>query len=518
MLIFLVCIAIMLCCLILLFFALRSWWMGGSRPVPIVAHATEEVSLEDLSLVWTRPIKEKINCFADLPRYRQDKAPAKGPEPQRSRPVFRHEEIERFYREKVEGKPFFLKDIRECAEDILKLLDDVGECPSVVNKNTKEAEKRLKTDIYDLLKQVPLYLHSLNVAREITRHCKQQAVMPKAIIAALAHDLGKIPSYQDKAYSTGDHPHIAPMVLGTLESFNKLAFAEDIIDAVRCHHRPNPESDLAQRLKDADQDARTKELAPLLNAAGLKGEVENGKGKEEPLLDLIPEDREEQQPADKQKSVPAHLPVEEEQEDPGDEIDANEVIFGSGGEVDPDIFGSEERGEERIVNRKVEIGWFDPHAALDYIKPFINRMKGGRFAVFSMPDGYVYAEAFFFWKVAQKLSRGDTRLHLAEADIQARRNIMFSMVERLKKEANAIAGEFLGEGYFMARFVLNPESDKPKELCFIPFLAQAFGDPVSILEARKVARLREIVKVVPKHCLEKETTVFGSGKRPGRGG
>jgi hypothetical protein len=95
---------------------------------------------------------------------------------------------------------------------------------------------------------------------------------------------------------------------------------------------------------------------------------------------------------------------------------------------------------------------------------------------------------------------------------------MFSMVERLKKETGAIAGEFLGKGYFMARFILNPESDNPRELYFIPFLAQAFGDPVSILEAKKITRLREIIKVEPKQNLSKEddgieslNRLFGSG-------
>ena len=90
---------------------------------------------------------------------------------------------------------------------------------------------------------------------------------------------------------------------------------------------------------------------------------------------------------------------------------------------------------------------------------------------------------------------------------------MFSMVERLKNETDSIAVEFLGKGYFMARFIINPESDTSRELCFIPFLACAFGEPVSNLEARKVARLREIVKIVPKHCIRKDADDAGSGIR-----
>ena len=369
----LVCIVIV-SCLLLLFFVIRTWLKKEARSVFV--HKLEKVSLKDLSLIWTHPIGEEIACFADLSRYRQGEATVNKPDSHRSRPVFRHEQIARFYREKVDGKPFFIKDIRKCAEDILKLLDEAGDCPSVVNRNSREPEKYLNTDIYDLLKQIPLYRHSLNVATEIARLCKQEAVVPKAIIAGLAHDLGKIPSFQEKAYATGDHPHIAPMVLGTLESFNKLQFADDIIEAVRCHHRPNPELDLAQKLKDADQSSRNNELAPLL--------------KTEKRVDII---------ETRQRN--------EDRDDPsGEGIDAYETIFGSGGEVDREIFGSGEREDEQIVNRKVEIDWFDPNAALAYIKQFINRMKGGRFAVISMPNGYVYAETFFFWNVAKKTFQG----------------------------------------------------------------------------------------------------------------
>ena len=281
-------IAIILFCILLLFLAIRRWCKSEPEPVE-VPEEEELVSLEDLSLIWTLPIKEKIVNLADLSKYGRSETPVNRPAPDRPRPVFRHKEITRFYKEKVNCKPFYLNDIRECAEDILKLLDDEGDCPSVVRRNSKEPEKGLETNIYEMLEKIPLYLHSLNVAEEIARLCTHEAVVPKAVIAALAHDLGKIPSYQEKAYSTGDHPHIAPMVLETLTSFSKLSFGDDIIEAVRCHHRPNPEKDLAQKLKDADQAARTKEVALMLKAEGKRGAVETGQGNEEPPVEESPE-------------------------------------------------------------------------------------------------------------------------------------------------------------------------------------------------------------------------------------
>jgi hypothetical protein len=73
----------------------------------------------------------------------------------------------------------------------------------------------------------------------------------------------------------------------------------------------------------------------------------------------------------------------------------------------------------------------------------------------------------------------------------------------------AIAADLLGPGFFMARFVINPDSEDPRVDNFIPFLAAAFGEPVSILEARKVHRLREIRKVTAKHLLEKQESPLG---------
>jgi len=156
------------------------------------------------------------------------------------------------------------RDVRTCAEDILTLLDQEGSCPSVVNRNSREPEKGLNTTVYAALSKVPLYRHALNVADRVVSPGGKEAAVPKLVIAGLAHDLGKLPSYQEKLFSTGDHSFIAPLVLGKLESFKKLPFASEIIEAISLHHRPKPEPDLAKRLRDADQAARKQELTDIL--------------------------------------------------------------------------------------------------------------------------------------------------------------------------------------------------------------------------------------------------------------
>lgn len=467
----------------------------------------EPIALGDLSQVWNRPDEERVISLAELSRNwcARPEAPAKTPEP--PPPPFRHPEIAEFHRELVQGKAKMVENVRLCIDELLRILDREGDCPSVVNRNTKEAEGKLETNVYARLAQLPLYRHSLNVAREMAARCNQPLMAPKEVITGLAHDLGKLPSYQEPMYCTGDHPLIAPTILEKIESYRQLTFAEEVTDAVRQHHRAQPESDLGKRLKSADQACRTREIAALLDPN--PGKPREGKG---------PAGRRREkgtvrEPVAETPAPPVQAPRDTPPETDGTTMAeetqaANVVVFGAYPDPDPDIFGASGSTDERIENSLVPIDWFDPAATLSYLKQFINRMKGGRFFVFSMPDGTVYVQVAFFWMAAKRLSHNDTKLLAADADIQARRDIMFSMVERLK-ERKAIATDLMGPGYFMARFVINPDSEAPREDNFIPFRAEAFGEAVSTLEARKVHRLREIRQVTAKHLLAKQASPLG---------
>jgi len=347
----------------------------------------------------------------------------------------------------------------------------------------------------------------LNVAREMAARCNQPLMAPKEVITGLAHDLGKLLSYQEVMYCTGDHPLVAPTVLEKIESFRKLTYADEVTDAVRQHHRAQPESDLGKRLKCADQICRNKEIAALLGQGKAKRHVEQEPEHDHATIKNAPDSDSKSKVAEPiQKSRGS--PMEADGKVAAQETQvANATVFGAYQDQDPDIFGATGGNGEPVVNSIVPIEWFDPAAALSYLKQFINRMKGGRFYAFSMPDGTVDIQVAFFWMAAKRLSRNDSKLLTADADIQARRDIMFSMVERLK-EMKAIATDLLGPGFFMARFVINPESEAPREDNFIPFLADAFGESVSTLEARKVHRLREIRKVVAKHLMEKQGRIL----------
>ena len=511
----LTCIAAML--LYLAFRLLRRLWKGKSRTsLPERAEASikvKQIPLEQLSTVWTgKEGKERVISLADLSKNWRSQPAAPETKPEHERPVFCHPEIDNFFRGRVAGKPNMTEDVLDCVEKLLKLLDQEGDCPSVVNRNCNEVESKLETNVYTVLASLPLYRHSLNVAEELASRCSQQLLAPMAVITGLAHDLGKLPSHQDVFYSSGDHPFIAPIILESIAPFMKLTYAQDVMEAIRQHHRPQPETDLGKRLKNADQLCRNHEIAFLLERKRANRPVEAEAAVDQTIEGETPVSAPVSGDKPDAPVPPTELPSipEDSRNEAADRktVEAQVAVFGGYLDQDPDIFGSTSAKEGRIENSLVPIEWFDPVAALAYLKQFINRIKGGRFFAFSMPDGTVYVQVAYFWMMAKRLSRNDSRLLAADADIQARRDIMFSMVERLK-ERKAIATDLLGPGFFMACFVINPSSEEPREENLIPFRSEAFGEQVSILEARKVQRLREIKQVVAKHLLERADSPLG---------
>jgi hypothetical protein len=475
----------------------------GSEPA---INGVENIELKHLSQLWTEKDQKRVISLAELSRNWREEAAPLAAAVERPKPVYRHPDIADFYQARVEGKANMKEQVLDCIEALLRKLDEEGECPSVVSRNENEVEAKLEANVFDRLAELPLYRHALNVAEEMANQCKDELLAPMAIITGLAHDLGKIPAYQAVFYVTGDHPLIAQTVLEKVDPFGKLTYAGEVLDAILQHHRAQPESELGKKLKNADQACRNREIAKLLGPTGENKTVE----KEETAPSVV----EAPVPAvtvDEAVPAPASLPPPEAPADKDAKQEtaaANAAVFGGYLDQDRDIFGATRGQEDHVENSLVPIDWFDPAATLSYIRQFINRTKGGRFFVFSMPDGTIYVQVGFFWKAAKRLSGNDYGLLAADADIQARRDIMFTMVERLK-ERKAIATDLLGPGYFMAPFIINPKSEDPREQNLIPFRVEAFGELISNLEAKKVHCLKEIKQVVAKHLMEKVESPLG---------
>ncbi len=144
---------------------------------------------------------------------------------------------------------------------ILKLLDEEGNCPSVVDLKG-DVEGNWDENTYKLLAQTPLLDHSINVAEaaiELLDDEETGHVIPDTAIAALGHDLGKLESIRSYLYSLGEHPLAAGRPLAAVSGFNELKRKEEILQAIRLHHKM-PQGLIGKTLKKADQKARQKEL------------------------------------------------------------------------------------------------------------------------------------------------------------------------------------------------------------------------------------------------------------------
>jgi hypothetical protein len=347
--------------------------------------------------------------------------------------------------------------------ELLKILDNRGECPSVVNTDREEGAK-LESNVYDVLAKTSLLQHTINVAVEIMNLFGNSGpYLQKAIVAALAHDLGKIPSYQKKLYSVGDHPLISIGILNQIAAEKRISLSaeemDEIFRAIKNHHR-NSDEFLTLKLKEADQAARRRELAENIAE-------DAGSDSSEPRV--------------------------REQHD-------TEALPTSSSTVTDktDIFGDK---KERIVLKETELSWLDLDEYLSELTPYINRLDGGRWDAFSMRDGYVYIQVKTLWEVAKTIARRNKHadIFLGDADEEFRRNILYSIVQRLKTEKDAIARGLIKDGYFGAPFVVHMrDGTKYTKGFYTPFNAEAFAQTVSELEAKKVGRLKEIVEVTPR--------------------
>lgn len=201
------------------------------------------LNIEELSLLW-RSINTNINANKEEIR-------------------FYNEIIDKFFKEHIEGKLFFTGNTRKVLLNLLTLLDTDGNVSSVVS-GQQDTEGKISQDIYTKLSNISLIEHTIHVAEEIVQLIPYGPMIPKGIIAALGHDIGKIPKYRQQYYALGDHPFISVSVLEQLPDFKSLVYADDVLKSVRDHHL-KPKDKLTEYLKEADQRARRRELSAVNN-------------------------------------------------------------------------------------------------------------------------------------------------------------------------------------------------------------------------------------------------------------
>ena len=459
-----------------LYYSWRTIYGRGDKPEDLPAKPAagegtlksggQHITLEAVSQIWTKRPVQKIKLAEIAHRWRKmEKVEVAAP-----RPIeFRHEELMRFYLDQVKSRPFFVGQVLDATLDLLCLLDEHGDCPSVVNLHKEEPEVIFDVNTYTELAKTPLYLHSVHVALEAIRRVPKGALVPKAAIAALAHDLGKLPAFYDRYYHSGTHAFAGIAVMETLPSVKNLKYIEEIASAVRTHHIQS-EDYLGNILRESDQAARRGEIAALVAAAVRPGQDTNA-------LIIAPEQG-------KKRLRPGEF-------DPCGNVAQSKDLLGVGNET-----------RHRAKRKKVDISsWFEPERFIrDLLKIVNTAQQDEKFWSALELNGYVYVKQRPFWQVITRHSNKNVEVIAAAVSEQHRDDITYSVVMKLKERENTIAAEFLGDGYFGAVFLHNQKAaaEKQTELYLIPFRAEAFGDNINNVLHKNSVLMRNTVELVPK--------------------
>ncbi|MFH2123444.1 MAG: HD domain-containing protein [Pseudomonadota bacterium] len=417
-------------------------WLLLLRSGKKTAVSKAEVLLQDLSQLW---IKNGEVNIADLaPLWRDEEVPETIEEVSIE---FQNARIQDFYNKHVRPLRHANQQQVVC-RDLLSLLDTEGQCPSVVNVG-RDIEASWDSNTYTLLGQTNLIDHSLNVAEQVIRLLQESEtgyLMPDTIIAALSHDLGKLPSIRGHLYSLGEHPLAAGRILVGLQSFKHLPLKEEILQAVKFHHK-QPQELLGKTLKRADQLARQQELEQA---------------------------QEQLQPLEKPPKW------------------HNEAKSQDG------IFDEKPEGKKKVaVPKLINLSWLDTHALLKDMRPYINRLEGRRFQAFSMPNGFVYFMPKILEVIAKKQAEQAGVLEVVSMEKEEMREVLLSIVHQLRQE-DVIANGLLQNNYFGAYFTVTMKSGVTMNGYYTPCHAEAF-DSIAVMEDAKSGILLDVVSVESVH-------------------
>ncbi len=448
----------------------------------------QEIALKNLSALWAKGRASGELHISELaPIWRDEKNLA---EFAGTKYLFKNIRVADFYSKQIEQAPWFRKAglQKDVCAQILQLLDNEGGCSSVVNA-ADDVEASWDSNTYTLLGKTSLLDHTLNVAQESIKlllEADARHVIPDTLIAALGHDLGKLPSIKGHLYSLGEHPLAAGRVLAEITPFKQLAKKDEISRAIKLHHK-RPEGLLGKTLKKADQLARQQELEHAVEHLGNR-ETKH----QQPTFP--PERSDRDSPSVQPEPVTPLLAPAAKGSPPGQGSAA-------AWQAQVDIFGE----EEPLSKKKSEAphlidisAWFDAQAFLDAMKPYINKVSGRRFMAFSMADGYVYFQAKVIEEVARKQAEQAGAMDIATmaADDPTMRQVLFTVVNRLRVDHDVIARGLIKDQYFGGYFTITTKGGKTMKGFYTPFHAEAFGS-IAEMENNKSGILKNFKSVEP---------------------
>ena len=450
-----------------------------------------ETTLADISYIWSG---DELDFCQISTIWREKEEPVEKVK-KLSRPTFKHEEIEAFWSEYIESRPLIVKGKRlGIIMHLIKMLDDEGVCPSVVNKNDNEAESQFAKNLYDKLASIPLWKHSLLVAKKYIAKFNEPTMIPDALIIALGHDIGKIPSYHDTYYKQGDHSWISVQILNMLPEYRALSNRDEIDRIIRGHHLLKTDYKLTNLLKEVDGEARKDETADIM-IAEKQGVIFTPIIVEVPVpvikdSDVIEEENKKptaKPVAPKKRNAvakPISVAVEDKVANPYGEGD------GSG------------QPTTKFVPEMVELPeWYNSDRLISVLAKIINQLQVGEgnkttWSAVTGESGIVWINEKAVWDGLRKIGGAEDSDFLVTEGVESdRRNFLLSVVTQLGKD-NKTFYEMIGKNYYQVPVSIITGGDRHLSSFLIPFLQEIFGISSLDLENRKSATLKRMVKTI----------------------
>lgn len=489
-----------------------SEYTPGQEPMPPGLELKEQkITYAELSELWRDGETKKVR-FGDLAKLWR---PESQQEEEKERKVeFTRPDITAFYLDRIRGRPYFKGDVHEAILDLLELLDAEGHCGSVVRQNEKEPEKIYDVDTYNTLAKVPLYRHSINVAIAAMEKVTNPPIVPKAVIAALAHDLGKLPNYYGRFYKSIAHPMVGLAVIEALPNVKGLKWWDEIAAAVKNHHSQSADY-LDALIREADQAARLKEMSNAIQQAEQDLQPEAAAvGVAVPAPAPKPAPAPQTPPEVPASAVPNAAAVEAPSApEPLQQVDAPEAKDEAPDDqpaagqrraplpIIPAATVEPERQERKRVPRQAKdiSAWFEPERFMKEMAKIINTTQtGDKFWSALALGSYVYVKPIGLYGLVVRHSKHAPEVVAAGASEQDRDDYLYSVVMELKKLKDCVATEFLGGDRFGAVFVHNPGADGTGTKQFlIPFRSDFFGEDIARAESRRNTLMKKTVALVP---------------------
>jgi hypothetical protein len=426
---------------------------------------TVQVRLENMAPIWREPETVK-------------------PEEEKiGKVVFQNERAARFYKEFSKSK----KEYRDVIARLLILLDKEGGCSSVVSQQAmQDPETGWDSTTYQKLGKISLLDHTLNVVELVVARLKEEKsghMVNDAVVVALGHDIGKIPSKLPLIYSFGDHPLTSAEVVSNIPEFNRLSASKRdiILKLIKTHHKDNDEF-LAKILRQSDQKARQAEIVQVNAQIAAERETPEAVG----------------QPIGKQNKAETvnHMSAQEVSEAAWK---TQRDIYNI--EADPKEKKNGSQGKSKKQIPELDISpWFDAGLCLQEIKRHINVIEGNKFQAFSLSTGIVYVQTGLIRENLLEQARKTEVMEIIMRDKDNNNEMQPVLLAAVNifRSRKAIETSQVGEQFFGGFFNVHYKDGQKNRGFYTPFTAGVFlspGESLGELEKRKKGRLLEIASV-----------------------